>query len=373
MKKTKIIIASVLKPIDDTRMFEKFGLSIAKANRYEVNIIGFISKNTLTNDSINFYPHGPFSRTSIQRLITPLKIFKIYLKVKPDIIICNTHELLIVTILHRILFGGKIVYDVRENYVKNIRNTSVFHPLLKPLLSAYVRLKELITKPFFNRFILAERVYEDQLKFLPKHKSIIIENKCASLPVESETVKQASKNITLLYSGTISESNGVFDAINITDELRSLDEAIHLKIIGNCALKKDLLQLKKAIDGKAYIELIGGDYLVPHQQIMQEIRNASFGFVLKKLNNGINDDKLLTRLFEYTANKLPIILLNNPTWVNFCNELNAAAPIDPNDFDPAALLDAMKKYDFYSKGDVSTSLWQSEEVKLLKMLNALTF
>jgi glycosyltransferase involved in cell wall biosynthesis len=371
MKKTKIIIASVLKPIDDTRMFEKFGLSMSKTNKYDVHIIGFISKNTLANDSITFYPHGPFGRTSIQRLITPLRILKIYIKVKPDIIICNTHELLIVTILNKILFGGKIVYDIRENYFKNIRNTPVFHPVVKPLLAGYVRFKELITKPFFDHFILAERVYQKQLKFIPKDKSVVVENKHAAIHPEQNISQNRGEKITLLYSGTISESNGVFDAIKITDELKSLDKWIHLKIIGFCALKVDLIRLKETIANKDYIELIGGDYLVPHHQIVNEIMSANFGFVLKKLNQGINDDKLLTRLFEYSANQLPMLILNNPTWMDFCEEFNAGIALDPDAYDPKALLYAMKKGGFYTKGNVSTSLWQSEEVKLLQMLDAL--
>lgn len=371
MKKTKVIIASVLKPIDDTRMFEKFGLSISKTNKYEVNIIGFISKNTLTHDSITFYAHGPFERTSLSRFLTPWKVFKNYIKVKPDIIICNTHELLIVTILNKILFGSKIVYDIRENYFKNITNTPVFHPILKPFLARYVRLKELIAKPFFDRFILAERIYQNQLHFVPASKSVVIENKCASHTTGLRKERNQTEKLILLYSGTISESNGVFDAIKLADQLHTLEPQIQLRIIGHCALKRDLNRLKAAIEGKEHIELLGGDYLVPHSQIVEEIQNASFGLVLKKLNNGINDDKLLTRLFEYTANQLPIILLDNPTWIDFCNEFNAGIAIDPNHFNPIDLIQKMRKTQFYTKGNTYSSLWDSEEVKLLNLLEGL--
>jgi hypothetical protein len=50
MKKTKVVIASILKPIDDSRMYEKFGLSLEQANEYEINIIGFASKNIPTKN-----------------------------------------------------------------------------------------------------------------------------------------------------------------------------------------------------------------------------------------------------------------------------------------------------------------------------------
>jgi glycosyltransferase involved in cell wall biosynthesis len=370
MKKTKIIIASILKPIDDTRMFEKLGLSLAKTNKYEVNIIGFISKNTLDNDSITFYSHGPFQRTSILRFLSCWKVFKSYIKVKPDVIICNTHELLIVTFLYRILFGAKIIYDIRENYVKNIKNTNVFSPALKPFLAAYVRSKELLTKPFFHGFMLAERIYAQQLRFVPKSKSVVIENKYFGKElIEKRKTEKIKKDITLLYSGTISDSNGVFDAIRITEQLHELDSSIKLKIIGYCALKRDLLRLKESVEGKDFIELIGGDYLVPHDQIVEEIKNADFGFVLKKLNQGINDDKLLTRLFEYTANHLPILLLENPTWIQFCEEFNAAVTLNPEKIDAETLLQMMKTSNFYTKGDTKNSLWISEETKFLDFIS----
>uniref|UniRef100_UPI004047613B hypothetical protein n=1 Tax=Roseivirga sp. TaxID=1964215 RepID=UPI004047613B len=370
MKKTKIIIASILKPIDDTRMFEKLGLSMAKTNKYEVNIIGFISKNTLAHDSIHFYPHGPFQRTSLLRLISSWKVFHIYIKIKPDIIICNTHELLIVTSVYRILFGAKIIYDIRENYVKNIRHTNVFKPILKPFLMAIVRTKELLTRPFFHGFMLAERIYTQQLRFVPKNKSVVIENKYFGTGRQLKPVRPShKKELTLLFSGTISESNGVFDAIKITEQLHILDASIRLKIIGYCALKRDLLRLQESVEGKDFIELIGGDYLVPHDLIVKEIKNADFGFVLKKPNKGINDDKLLTRLFEYTANQLPILLLENPTWVRFCDEFNAAITVNPDQVNAQEVLQQMKTTDFYTKGNTNNSLWHSEETKFLDFIS----
>ncbi|MGW8123968.1 glycosyltransferase [Roseivirga echinicomitans] len=371
MNKTKLLIASTLKPIDDSRMYEKFGVSLAKTNEYDVNIIGFASKNTLTHHSITFTPHGPFSRTSVKRLLTPFKIFKIYIKVKPQVIICNTHELLIVSSIYRILFGGQIIYDIRENYVKNIRNTNVFSPILRPFLAAYVRAKELITKPIFDGFILAERVYAKQLGFVPLHKSIVIENKYMPVDVAESDGKAKTEKTVLLYSGTISESNGVFEAIEITEQLHRIDSKINLRIIGYCALKKDLLRLQEAIKGKDYIELIGGDFLVPHAEIIKEIKSADFGLVLKKPNKGVNDDKLLTRLFEYSANKLPMLILNNTTWIRFCDEFNAAIAMDPAKFNAEALLEQMTNTQFYNKGNIAESLWSNEEQKLLDFIEAI--
>lgn len=371
MKKTKVVIASLLKPIDDTRMLDKFGLSMAETNTYDVNIIGFDSKNIRRVDNVTFHPLKAFSRLSISRWLKPIKVLKLYIKVKPQIIIANTHELLIVSILYKIIFGAKFIYDIRENYAKNIRSTEVFPLILRPFLSTWVRLKEWCSKPFINHYILAERIYESQLPFLSKQITII-ENKYAPQQHVNTVYKNADPNlIDLVFTGTIGASNGIFDAIEVTKKLHSLDSRIKLRIVGYCALKSDLIRLQEEIKDLDYIELNGGDHLVPHSEIIEAIQKADFGFVLKKPNKGMNDEKLLTRLFEYTANKLPILLLNNTTWVTFCQTYHAAVVVDPEDFEAADVLNQMTKEQFYTQGDISESLWESESAKLLAVLSSI--
>ena len=371
MKKTKVVVASLLKPIDDTRMYEKFGLSMAETNKYDINIIGFNSKNVRSSNGITFHPVEPFGRMSFSRLMQPWRTFRKLVKLKPEITIVNTHELLIVTSLYKILFGGKFIYDIRENYSKNIRETNVFPKAFRLPLAAWVRMKEWLSKPFINHYLLAERIYERQLPFLSANVTII-ENKYAPQPEESTAYRDPDpSHIDLLYTGTISESNGVFDAIDITKSLHLFNPKVRLRIVGYCALKRDLVRLQKEIETHDFIELNGGDHLVPHSEIVEAIQKADFGFVLKKPNNGTNDEKILTRLFEYTANQLPILLLNNPTWVEFCAHFNAAIEVDPNDFDAATLLNRMINTEFYTQGDTSSSLWDGEKERFLAILENL--
>ena len=54
MKKRTIVIASVLKPIDDTRMFEKFGMSLSDSGNYNVVIIGYPSKAIPSYPNVRF-------------------------------------------------------------------------------------------------------------------------------------------------------------------------------------------------------------------------------------------------------------------------------------------------------------------------------
>ena len=123
MTKKVIAIVSVLKPVDDTRNYEKVAVTISNTNKYDINIIGFLSKKNPTSPNTNFFPVFSFPRLSLERFLAPLKVYNILLKLKPELIIVTCAELLIVTcaellvdiFLYKILFGCKIIYDVQEN------------------------------------------------------------------------------------------------------------------------------------------------------------------------------------------------------------------------------------------------------------------
>ncbi|MFM7857128.1 MAG: glycosyltransferase, partial [Flammeovirgaceae bacterium] len=76
-------------------------------------------------------------------------------------------------------------------------------------LAHWVRLKEWVTAPFFRCFLLAEKCYEKELPFTRK-KYCVIENK-VWLPSDFKRTPDP-KYIKLIFTGTLSESTGVFNA-----------------------------------------------------------------------------------------------------------------------------------------------------------------
>ena len=361
MKKKTIVLASVLKPVDDTRMFEKFGISLSDSGDYHVVIIGYPSSIKPAYPNIDFLPLNSFKRLSIDRLLAPLKVLlKIY-QVKHDILIVNTHELLIVALLNRIIFGGKIIYDIQENYYRNILRTDAFPKLLKPILALWVRAKEKLTAPFFHWFFLAEKGYENEFSFTGK-KVTVLENK----PRISTHLKRENlvgkKN--LLFSGTLAESTGVFQAINLVKSLHQLDNTVTLHILGYAAQPETYLRIMDEISGNDFITLTGGDHLVPHTKIMEAIMKADFGIIAYPPSPHTKNS-MPTKLYEYVASKLPILILDHKPWVEFCQQYDAAIVI--YDINSTELLSHMKAKTFYTKEPNQVS-WISEETKLLEQL-----
>ncbi|PTB91175.1 hypothetical protein C9994_16025, partial [Marivirga lumbricoides] len=182
--KIKILIASVLKPVDDVRAYQKIGRSLAQTNKYDVNIIGFNSKMINKAENISFHPIFNFKRNSISRIKASWKYYKAYIKVKPKLIIVSSPELLIVNYIIRILFGTKILYDVQENYRLNLKYSHAYSSKIKPILSLGIKSIEWMSRYFVSGYLLAEEVYVRQLPFLKNRPYEFIFNKTAITSVQ---------------------------------------------------------------------------------------------------------------------------------------------------------------------------------------------
>ena len=369
MKKQRIVLASVLKPVDDVRMFEKIGKSLSAITGHDVFIIGYPSKAPVADLKITFIPLPAFDRLSLKRMWMPMLILKKVYKLKPEIVIVNTHELLIVAMLIRIFFGCRIVYDVQENYWRNILYTDAFLAPIRPLIAVWVRAKETVLSPFIDLFFLAEKGFEKEMKFFGE-RYVILENK-SLLPPAFVRLK-SERTIQLLFSGTISESTGVFQAIGLASSLHQLDPSVRLNIIGYCSRPSTLLKVKQSVAGKPFITITGGDQLVPHSQIISSIATADFGILYYPASQH-TENKVPTKLYEYLSARLPILIQNHRPWTELCLPCHAAISIDFTlPFDAPALLKQMEQADFYTSAPKDVD-WLSEEKKLLASIKNISY
>ncbi|MFN6947172.1 MAG: glycosyltransferase [Cytophagaceae bacterium] len=367
MNRKKIFLASILKPVNDARMYEKFGISLSKD--FEVHIAGYSGNIPSGNPHMHFHPLFSFKRLSIKRILAPWKIYKLCIKVKPDVVVVNSHELLFVMCIYKILFGVKILYDVQENYYLNILHTDVYATFLKPLLAGYVRFVEIISKPFIHHYILAEKCYANELFFV-RSKFTIVENKYKAMPLpDAPSYRwESERKIRLLYSGTISTEYGIFEAIEMAKQLYRVDSRILLIIIGYAAKTEIREKLKASIKHLNFVKLITDSKPVQHSLILQEIRLADYG-LLSYQPNPSTRNCIPTKLFEYTAHKLPMIIQHNSMWEEYCKKFNSSVFIDYNNFKPLQLLNTLQTYSFYENADTSEVFWENEEKILLSTIN----
>ena len=364
-----IVIASILKPVDDTRMYEKMAVTLAASGRYEVIVIGFPASRKIEHSGITFLPSKKFRRLSLERLISPFRVFQKILKVKPEVLIVNSHELLIVAIVNRILFGTTLIYDVQENYYRNLKHTKAFPVIIRTVLAWWVRLKEKLSVPFFKWFYLAEKGYVKEMTFLGT-KYTVLENK-AVLPSDFKKSPRKDSAIRLLFSGTLAESTGVFQAINLARELYPINPNITLKIIGYCAQAHVLSRIREAIQNCPFIKLAGGgDQLVPHHRIMDAISEADFGIICYPASPH-TQNSIPTKLYEYLACSLPVLIQNHLPWIEITAPLNASIVVHFDHPDAHGILRQMHEQQFYSMPAKEVT-WDAEASRLLQSMNELT-
>ena len=363
IKKRRIVLASVLKPIDDTRLFEKIGMTLAANDELEVTIIGYPAENVPQHTSINFDKLPKFSRVSWKRLLMPWIIFKKIYQVKPELIVINTPELLFVAVLNKIFFGRQVVYDVLENYFRNIRHTTVYPVLLRWPLAVMVRSIELIFVPFIFRFLLAEKGYRAELGFAKP--STVLENKLPKFIADKFSRQKSTGYSKLIFTGTLATTTGVLEAIRLCQKLHQLDSSFSLTIIGYSPVPETLAQIKNEIKDCDFITLIGGDQLVPHSEILRAISQADFGVAIYPTNPS-TQSSIPTKLYEYLALKLPVLIRHNEESHQLIRDYKAGVILDeaPNYHTLAHLM----KTTHFNPSPPNFIFWESQEEDLLVSL-----
>ncbi|GAB1446852.1 MAG: glycosyltransferase [Cyclobacteriaceae bacterium] len=357
MKQQKIVIASTLKPLDDTRMFEKLGVSLSCDSTYNICVIGQATNSIPAYKGIQFIGLKPVQRLSIGRWLLPFKILFITIKVKPSLLIVNTHELLIVSIANRILFGCKIVYDIRENYYRNILYAEAFPWVVRRPLALWVRLKERVTAPLFHHFILAEKAYENELSFIGDRYTVLA-NKTV-LP--KGIIRHPNQlQINLLFSGTIASSTGIFEAIALAQKLHRVDGRVRLRIVGYCAIPAIREKVTDILKDKPWVSLIGFNNLVPHAEILIEIRQAHFGIIYYPPSPH-TAGSIPTKLYEYMAYQLPMLTWQNQGFAPWVIQNQAGLVVDVHGDN---LLEEMINKNFYPH-PIEGLEWETEKFRRL--------
>jgi glycosyltransferase involved in cell wall biosynthesis len=364
--KRRILFASVLKPVNDTRMFEKMGLTLAATGEFEVIVAGFPGEAE-RYPGIATHSLPAFKRLSLKRLLMPWKILRLIFAVKPHVLVVATHELLLAGVVAKLFTRCALIYDIQENYMVNILYSDAFPAIIRPLLAYYVRLKESLLCTFADHFFLAERSYANELRFL-RDRFTIIENKTRASAFALRRERQ-DQTIRLLFSGTLDEQTGVFNAIELAIKLHTISRYIRLIIAGYCPRQDVWFKIKNTVEPYAFIEVRGGDRLLPHSAIMNEIASADFGVVSYELT-AATSGSIPTKLYEYLGARLPILLYAHKPWEELCKPCNAAIVIPRGPLAVREILDRMKHGSFYTATPEDV-YWEPEGEKLVGIVRAL--
>ncbi|MCP4456825.1 MAG: glycosyltransferase family 4 protein [Cytophagales bacterium] len=358
--KTKIVIASVLKPVDDVRNYEKIATSLFADENNEITVLGTQSQQDFINRRINTRAWEKFQRLSFGRIQIQGEYWRTLKEVKPDLIIFTTFELLFVSVIFRARYGSKLVYDVQEDYLKNLWHQHFYPFGIRHILGVGIRTMELLFSPFISGYLLAEKIYEKDMPAV-SNKSIILENK--SLPF---LLAKKDTKFKVVFTGTISAYSRALESIELYFKIKNQLPDSSMTVIGYAPNLHYLKLIKNRYSDLPEIEFKLSSDPVPHSDIVKEISTARLA-IIGYFPNPVNEGKIPTKLYEYTAAKLPYLVQENTLWSRVGCEFGIAIPVDFKD----PLSDLIIRVKEIEKAEHASTgyRWAEQEDLLIEFIN----
>lgn len=363
---TKVVIASILKPVTDTRMLEKMAQSLSLESKYSTFIIGQDAKASEHPDNITLLPIFSFPRLSLKRIWAHWKFLFCLVKIRPQIIIVNTYELLKAASFYKIIFGCRLIYDIRENYHLNVAQGSSYPRISRAMIAFLIKKFESFFSVWVDHFFIAERSYKDELPFIGKDYTLL-ENKVAQSVTDNISITRDPGGFRFLICGTLSIEYGVLEGIDFFLRIAGKLQGARLTLMGYCPNSKTRKHLLKKIEGIDSINLIGGNQPVPHEMILEEMGKANYLLLpYRNLPQIINC--FPTKIYEAAALKCPVIISPFGIWKQFVEDNSAGLLFNFQSSDPEEIINQLSSNSFYTSEFEASIYWESYQENFLNSL-----
>lgn len=308
--KISVLFASSLKPVLDSRSFGRLGLSLRETNKYQLNFIGFSSKSLPKSTEDRFFVSINDYHSRWQRLIYPIKLGYLLLKIEPKVLICCSWETLPVAKILKPWIKFKLIYDVQENYVKNLELNPDLSKRIRAIATWIIQKAENPRGIDFH--LLAEACYAGEMP--KKRPYIILENKFPgpSNPLVVKSYK-SKKSFRFLITGTLTPKYGVLNGIRFFKSILADYPNSQLLVTGHVPLKSFEKKLQEIGEKYPEIHLKLSTSPIPHQDILEALKQADFLLLPYELDPAILN-KLPSKLFEACGLGCPIIINSNSRW-----------------------------------------------------------
>ncbi len=254
----------------------------------------------------------PYRGNGISRVLNMLdymmKALDVKIDVRPDVIIGSTVHLFAVYAAFRVAkkYSVPFVMEVRDIWPQTLidMGMSKWHPFIL-LLS---RLERFLYKKADKIITLLPHADEHIKNFGIKAKDIVwISNGVDVTRFRGLERERKDEVFLVTYAGSMGNSNGLHTLMEVAKELDGENRDIRFKLIGEGALKQELLLFKDK-------------HALTNVEILDAVSKDEVARVLKEsdvLYVGLKDSPLyrfgmsLNKLFDYLAAEVPVIFASN--------------------------------------------------------------
>jgi glycosyltransferase involved in cell wall biosynthesis len=369
----KVCILTSVHSLYDIRIFYKQAKSLLQSGHEVTLVVPDEDMEERMIEGVCLKP-VPKPRDRLERLTSTLwRVWREAVKAKADIYHFHDPELIFVGILLR-LQGHKVIYDIHENVVNQIRSKR-WVPLRKVVSSVY-RLIELSLCRFFV-LVLAEASYN---KLYPNTwKKIVVQN-FPELCLFPQLPEERFPSHRLVYLGGVTRLRGISVILEALSLLKQDGVSFHFDCIGDASTyyMEELEQECARLDLGRHVIFHGRMKATEAYKIVSQ---SAVGLAVLQPNSNYLES-FPTKMFEYMALQVPVVTSDFPLYRRTVEA--AACGINVNPEDPIQLAQAIRylfehpeearKMGVNGRHAVETKYnWSMEEAKLLMLYRELKF
>ena len=327
----KIAHLTVVHPRDDIRIFQKQCRSLQRSGFAEVVL--FVADGLGDNRVDEVRIHDVFrpGRGRLARAVLgSFAMWRALRRECPDIAHVHDPELLFVATMWRVA-GRTVVYDMHETLPREILTKEWIPAPMRRVASILI---DAVQRIFLRGMptVFAETSYRRD--FASIRQSVTVQN----FPMLDELAQLEARQLphfTAGYCGGVSRERGMDKMLEAIARARLAGRDVRALFVGPVSHEVHLDPAQQRATANGWLELPGR---VPPRASWQLMASCHVGLaVLMPSPNFV--DSYPTKLFEYMALGLPVIISDFPLWRSVIDAARCGFTVDPTD--PASIEDAI--------------------------------
>ncbi len=314
-----IHLTSTHRPFD-TRVFQKECRSLVAAG-YKVTLIVPHTEDVVV-DGVQIRA-VPLPRDGRERLKkTTRDVYRAALKENPEAVF-HFHDAELLPFMFLLKMKGRtVIYDAHEDTPKQMKYQHWIPTPLRRPIGLFMWMLEFIAGRMLDHIIAAEPVIAD---YFPPQKTTLIHNYPMLEEFEQcNNIPYASRPRHLGFAGGISEVRGVVDIVQALDLVG--DSSAKLMMAGTF-YPTDLKERVEKLPGWQKVVFKGW---LNRKDVLDLLANVRIGVITRHpIERHLSD--FPTKLFEYMAAGLPVVVSDLPTIRPIVETCNCGILIDPQD------------------------------------------
>ena len=298
--------------LSENNYLQIFTIGISNANKFEKKFTGRIKNFSIKLLSRNFIPIKSL-RYSINLLELFFKILKIGINIKPKVIHCHDTLVLFPSVLLKVLFNAKLIYDAHElESKKNMQTiilskaTLIIEKICWPYIDTLISVSDSIIKWYLSEFGFKKNLLILNAPVLKKHSLKISANNDLR-----KIFNINNKSLIFIYVGDFCNGRGIDYILKVFSDKKINS---HIVFLGDGLLKNKISNFSQNFKN------IPLHPLVSHDEVVTLIKSSDIGICFIE-NASLSDYYCLpNKLFEYVFAGLEILGSEMPEISSFINK-----------------------------------------------------